>query len=243
MISYNVNGISTKLDKMLSRVVFTPQHLPPDIILLQEIRADVQTYQFLCQKLPMYCSYGSIFASNAANKVCASCGVYLGFKKSLDVKVLDTKLYYGWFVMVKCLIENRVCVIGSIYMPAVHNVYASFKEYVDELVNTLNSMQCEHIFLAGDLNCSFSLLDNSKVFSSTHATHAAYFKSKLIDVWELEDIWRIHNPWSKKFTHFSTDDRNSSRLDYCLVSSNFTHLIKDCDIHPAYGSDHTPPVY
>ena len=78
-----------------------------------------------------------------------------------------------------------------------------------------------------------------------HATHAAYFKSKIIDIWELEDIWRIQNPWTKKFTHFYSDDKNFLRLDYCLVSSNFAHLIKDCVLcpcvlRPAYGLDHTP---
>ena len=120
---------------MLSRIVYTPQHPPPDIILLQELKADVLTYRFLCEKLPMYCSYGSIFAGNAANKVHPARGVYLGFKKSLDVKVLDTKLYNGWFIMVKCS-----SVIGSIYMPFGYNIYVSFNENVDELVNTLLSM-------------------------------------------------------------------------------------------------------
>ena len=56
VVSYNVNGISTKMDKLLTRIVFAPHNPPPDMLMFQELRVNVPCYTIFCHKLHMYCS-------------------------------------------------------------------------------------------------------------------------------------------------------------------------------------------
>ena len=83
-------------------------------------------------------------------------------------------------------------------------------------------------------------MDNSKAIPSVHYYKSDCLNSQLINKWELEDIRRLHNPFTKKFSHFTNCQRNSARLDYCFTSATISSFVKECEISSAYGSDHSP---
>jgi hypothetical protein len=56
---------------------------------------------------------------------------------------------------------------------------------------------------------------------------------------DLIDIWRAINPDTKRYT-WRGPDLKQSRLDYCLISSDFEPFVTKVDTEISYRSDHSP---
>ena len=64
--------------------------------------------------------------------------------------------------------------------------------------------------------------------------------NELINILELEDIWRLKHGNIKRFTWRQKNPRVQCRLDYFLISTNVTDLVVDSTILPSILSDHSP---
>lgn len=62
---------------------------------------------------------------------------------------------------------------------------------------------------------------------------------RLIETYDLLDIWRIHNPDSKKFTWRKVNPLVQSRLDYWLIGVDVSYNISKCSIKPSIKTDHS----
>ena len=187
-----------------------------------------------------YKIYVDLNPGNAAKKEQPKAGVMLAFHKSIEVKILDRASFGGWCLMVKCKINDKVFLIVNTYLPSVHDDEL-YKEKCQKLDYWISHFKCENILLLGDLNCTFSDLDSFKENYQAYKTKAKLF-SNIIDKWDLQDIWRLHNPFAKKYTHRGTYSRGFSaqRLDYIFSSLNFTPCFVDCSIGNSFCSDHSP---
>ena len=64
--------------------------------------------------------------------------------------------------------------------------------------------------------------------------------NELINILELEDIWRLKHGNIKRFTWRQKNPRVQCRLDYFLISTNVTDLVVESTILPSILSDHSP---
>ncbi|CAH2301068.1 Hypothetical predicted protein, partial [Pelobates cultripes] len=70
-------------------------------------------------------------------------------------------------------------------------------------------------------------------------THTSHKFIKLLE-FDLYDSWRVLNPTSREYTHFSQVYKTHSRIDYILLNAKFLTSIKQCRIDDITWSDHAP---
>ena len=66
---------------------------------------------------------------------------------------------------------------------------------------------------------------------------------RLIERYELLDIWRIQHPDLSRFTYRQKTPLIQSRLDFFLVSNILEDLIVSTEIIPSVWSDHSAIVF
>ena len=196
------------------------------------------TFTKLQKAIPKYQTFGSLHVGSAAENVSPH-GILIGFKRSLGMEILDSYGKDGWFVLLKCKLRDKTFVLGSIYLPSCSN-FESFRNVIDDSESALTRFQCDNVILVGDFNLTFSLLDNSKYITPRHKHVSEYFTIRIMEKWDLQDVWRVQHPHSKKCSHFPPPPSNSSHLDYCFVSLEFSCFIKSCEYGVSYCSDHLP---
>ena len=90
--------------------------------------------------------------------------------------------------------------------------------------------------MGGDYNCTLdSLFDRLNCISDQNDKGRVALRHLIRSI-GLEDIWRIRNPDSKKYTWFGPD--KASRIDYWLSSISLNSQIKKIDSHHFPFSDH-----
>jgi len=111
--------------------------------------------------------------------------------------------------------------------------------HAEAMISKIEELDNINKIVCGDFNFVFNLeLDKLGGRKTTN------FKCrKVITEWmnekNLVDIWRIKNPYTRKFTWTSNHKRPiKCRLDSILISENIATNYKDCDIVPGYRSDH-----
>ncbi len=69
----------------------------------------------------------------------------------------------------------------------------------------------------------------------------AYKLLGIIEHFDLLDIWRVRNPEAKKYTWINKTRSGivQSRIDYFLVSTSISNIVKKVDITPGIRSDHS----
>lgn len=60
----------------------------------------------------------------------------------------------------------------------------------------------------------------------------------MLDELGLVDIWRVKNPKTRDYTHFSRVHKSHSRIDYFCISKQEAHRVDECHIEPQTLSDH-----
>ena len=234
-ISYNVRGLTNleKCRKILNKFVYPFKEKSPGIVCLQELKLNFDTGRNLVNHLKGYKTLLSLNPGCAAQGFPSSEGVSLSIHNSLNPIIMDKKVEKGWLILAKCRILDKVCVIGSVYMPTgcPVNIY---RKRLNMLEAHLKYFKCDNIIMQGDFNLS---LDSA----SSPTKVLAEDLDRLLDKWDLQDMWRIQNPHSNRCS-FHSLHHMSSRLDYCFVSLNFACYVADCIIGNAYCSDHSPVI-
>ena len=100
----------------------------------------------------------------------------------------------------------------------------------------------KNILFAGDFNCFFN--SNLEASGGNPALKKKSVSKliQLLEKYDLIDIWRIRNPFSKRYTfrknHFSGYIQR--RLDYIFVSNTLQESLQQTSILPSFCSDHSP---
>lgn len=128
-------------------------------------------------------------------------------------------------------------VLSNVYAPAGGTNKTARKEFFSSLENTLKDLRPNNYILGGDFNC---VLDNSLDRSTPPAANSDASKTTLthlIRELQCEDIWRLHHPDEKVFTHRSHFG-TAVRIDRFYTSRVFRHAIISSDISPCPHTDH-----
>ena len=245
IISWNVNGIRAIAQKNFIQDV---AQLKPDILCLQEIKADEATVREQLKSLSEYSIY-----VNPAEKKGYSGTAILTRQPALSV---TTALDDDPFVpegRVLCAEFDRFFLV-NVYVP---NSGQGLKrlDYREQWDTTflkyLKELQTQKpVVLCGDMNVAHRPIDLKNDKSNYNKT-AGYTQIE-IDAMDrllatgLADIYREQNPEKVAYTYwsyrFKARERNTGwRIDYFLISSELRPQVKDVTIFDqVMGSDHCP---
>ena len=147
----------------------------------------------------------------------------------------------GRIIVLEAEIDDEIFLLINLYNPNTETEQVKTLCELEWMLDLSSLDSYKNILFAGDFNCFF----NSDLEAS--AGNPAWKKksvSKLIELlekYDLIDIWRIRNPFSKRYTfrknHFSRYIQR--HLDYIFVSNTLQELLQHTSISPSFCSDHS----
>lgn len=241
-ISWNVNGLRACVGKGFLDVF---NELQADIFCLQETKLQSGQIELDLDGYYQYWSYAekkgysgtAIFTKNKPIRVIEGIG-----EEELDTEGRMICLEYDDFYFITVYVPNAQDGLKRID----HRIKweDAFRKKVERLKEE------KAVIICGDLNVAHKEIDlkNPKA-NESNAGYSKEEREKFSELLEagFTDTFRYFYPdtegayswWSYRF---SARERNAGwRIDYFLVSNDFTNRIKDAKIHSEiYGSDHCP---
>ena len=241
-ISWNVNGLRACVGKGFLDVF---NELQADIFCLQETKLQSGQIELDLDGYYQYWSYAekkgysgtAIFTKNKPIRVIEGIG-----EEELDTEGRMICLEYDDFYFITVYVPNAQDGLKRID----HRIKweDAFRKKVSQLKEE------KAVIICGDLNVAHKEIDlkNPKA-NESNAGYSKEEREKFSELLEagFTDTFRYFYPdtegayswWSYRF---SARERNAGwRIDYFLVSNDFTNRIKDAKIHSEiYGSDHCP---
>lgn len=229
IMTYNVNGLG---DEKKRRKVFNYLHEHKyDVIMMQETHSVSDSEKRWTNEWG-----GKIFFSHGTQ---AARGTAIMFRKNFDFKlqnqIIDPN---GRYLILTVNIDNIDLVLVSVYAPNVDD--PRFFVQMFEIADTCDGRK----IYAGDFNTILQKQDikGGKGYSHPLATELI---NNHMDHNDLVDIWRIRNPDKFKSTFRRQESTIASalmeRIDFILIDSSLCQHVQECDIAPAFASDHSMP--
>jgi exodeoxyribonuclease-3 len=245
VVSFNVNGIRAITSK---NFIQDMTEINPDVICLQETKADVEQVKLAVASLSSY----EVFA-NAADKKGYSGTAILTKVKPISVVYdmgIDEHDHEGRIVAM----EFEKCYVISVYVPNSGSELArlSYRQQWDaDFLKYLKSLEeSKPVVVCGDFNVAHTAIDLAR--PKENYNKAAGYMQEEIDgmnnfiAADFIDTFRHFYPNESKYSWWSyragAREKNVGwRIDYFLISDLFTKNIKDSFIlNDIYGSDHCP---
>lgn len=241
LISWNVNGLRAVAGKGFADIF---AELDADFFCIQETK--LQEGQ-INMEFPGYASYWNY----AEKKGYSGTAIYsrkevLSVKYGLGIPEHDTE---GRAIT----LETPEFYLVNVYVPNSQDGLKrldyrmkwedAFREYVTSLAEK------KGVIICGDMNVAHNEIDLKN--PATNHFNAGFSDEERYKMTELlasgfTDSWRLQHPEEVKYSWWSyrmaARDRNVGwRIDYFLVSNNYTGHIVSTDIHNGiFGSDHCP---
>ncbi len=245
LISWNVNGIRAIAQKnFLSEI----EQLKPDILCLQEIKADEPTVLEQLKSLSEY----SIYVNPAGKKGYSGTAILSKVPALSVVTALDDDPFepegrvqcaeFDHFFLVNVYVPNSGQ--GLKRLEYRQEWDAAFLKYITELQTQ------KAVVLCGDMNVAHRPIDLKNDKSNYNKT-AGYTQIEIDGMDRLQesglvDIYRERNPEKEVYTYwsyrFKARERNTGwRIDYFLISPELRPQIESVSIFDQIlGSDHCP---
>jgi exodeoxyribonuclease-3 len=245
IISWNVNGIRAIVQKNFLTAI---ESLQPDVLCLQEIKADQKTVQEHLKSLTDYALYvnpaekkgysgTAILTKRPAVSVISGPGTE-PFLPEGRIQCAD----FTDFFLVNVYVPNSGQDLKRLEYRQEWD--AAFLEYLKKL------QEQKPVILCGDLNVAHTALDLKNDKSNYNKT-AGYTQIEIDGMDNLQnsgliDIYRELNPEKEAYTYwsyrFKARERNTGwRIDYFLISSQLRPRVQDVTIFDQiHGSDHCP---
>lgn len=249
IISWNVNGLRAIHRKEKFLPLF---HAHPDILCLQEVKAEADQLPDEVRNVPGYHSY---FTHSKGRKGYSGVGVY--------TKIEPEKVEYGMGIprfddegrMVVLYFKNVVLL--NIYFPNGGggaerlkyklDFYDAFLDFIEKL-----RKQGKHIIFCGDVNTAHEAVDLARPKENEKNTGFLPEERAWLDeviAHGYIDIFRAQHPHTREaYTYWDMKTgaraRNVGwRIDYFFVSAELEAKVEKADILYAYeGSDHCPII-
>lgn len=245
IISWNVNGIRSVYKKGFPEW-FTRES--PDILCLQEIKADIEQFPEDLRKVPHY----EIFHSSAEKKGYSGVATF-SRPKILDTKKMEKHCYdsegrvliheFASFYLLNCYFPNG---------QRDHKRVPFKLEFCDDVLEKINELKKKKpVIITGDFNTAHTEIDLANPKTNKNTTgflpqERAWMDKFISQGWI--DIYRHLHPgeegaytwWSQMRP--SVRERNIGwRLDYFFISPDLLPKVKSAAIlNQITGSDHCP---
>lgn len=247
LASWNVNGVKAIMKKDFKKTV---EDLDPDVLCLQETKAQVEDARTVLSLIPQY----HVYVNSSKERKGYSGTAILSKVKPLNVtcdigipehdmegRVITAE--YSSYYLVTTYVPNSGR--GLDRLPYRSKWDEDFKNYLKELE------KLKPVIICGDLNVVHQEIDIAR--PKNNYNKSAGYTQQEIDGFEnllnsgFVDSFRYKYPdleeaytwWSYMFN--ARENNVGWRLDYFVVSELLKSNIKDATIHPeALGSDHCP---
>ena len=146
-----------------------------------------------------------------------------------------TDIIPGRVQALELILNEKTVTILNIYGPNNDDLTV-----FNDLLTYLNANNEKSFIIGGDFNTVININLDKK--NGRHDTHKKCRQkiNTIIELHDLVDTWRIHNPDKLQFTwHSNTKLSIYSRLDYFLISDNLLNYVLKSNIKPGYKSDHS----
>ncbi len=250
IISWNVNSVRARINNILNYI----KDENPDILLLQEIKTQDQTFPYDSFKEVGYFSY--VFGQKSYN------GVAIISKNKINKiskEFIKDNLNQSRIITGEIFLQNKNITLINIYVPNGNPVntekYDYKKEWLKKFINNIKKKlkQNSNLIIAGDFNIIPEELD---VFDfkryEDDALGRLEIRKKYRELLNLgfEDIYRFKNKKKCEYTFWdyfagSWQKNYGMRIDHFLISKNllehfFSIKINKKPRSKPKPSDHTP---
>lgn len=124
------------------------------------------------------------------------------------------------------------------------NVYGPNLDTPDVYINLSLKLEelhdYQHIILAGDFNLIMNMNLDSKNYKNLNDKKARQEVIKLIELFNLKDMFRQANPEKTEYTWRKKNPIKQSRLDFFLISDTLSIMNPKITHNNSYRSDHSP---
>ena len=248
--SWNVNSVRARIENIKEYI----KKFSPDVLMMQEIKTQNETYPYDDIKNLKYESY--VYGQKSYN------GVAIVSKKKLSNirnDIFKDKLKQSRIITANVNYKNKSIQIINIYTPNGNPVDTEkyyYKIYwLENLIKALKKTlkQNENIIIAGDFNIIPAAEDvhNPKNYEND-ALYRLEIRKKLREIINIgfHDAYRYIHPDKEGYTFWdytsgAWQKNNGMRIDHFLVTNSLINLIKDVKINKyprgrVKPSDHTP---
>lgn len=245
VLSWNVNGIRSQIAKDFYATV---RNLNPDILCLQETKAQYENMPDLTKELPGY----EMFLNAAVQKGYAGTAILSKIKPLYHTKDIGMEKHDQEGRVITLEFEQFFLV--NVYVPNSGQELKRLdyrKEWDEEFLNYIKRLdETKPVVLIGDLNVAHEPIDlarpkenYNKVAGYTQVEIDGFKKlanSGFIDTFRYFYKDKVqYTYWSQRFR--AREKNVGWRIDYFIVSSRFIDHIKDSFIlDQVMGSDHCP---
>ena len=233
LLSLNVRGIRSNGKRMTIFNWLNTHTSDQAIIFLQETHSEQSdenswATQFSCEKI--FYSHGQ---RNAR-------GVLIGVRKNLDFRLEDIHSdNERRFLILKCINQDTPFLLVNIYNVNYEHEQVKVLQTIKSLIYELDEEHDYKVIAGGDFNfIQDTVLDSDGGSPSLNTTSIAEL-AQLQDSRDLIDIWRIRNPYTRRFTFRQKTTLIQRRLDYFLISDILQENVKNVEVMPAICTDHS----
>ncbi len=245
LLSWNVNGIRAQITKDFYNTVRT---LNPDVLCIQETKAQAETMPDLTKELTQY----DMYLNSAVQKGYAGTAVLSRPKPLYQTRDIGMEKHDQEGRVINLEFEHFYLV--NVYVPNSGQELKRLdyrKEWDDDFTLYLANLEAKKpVILTGDLNVAHEPVDLARPKENFNKV-AGYTQieidgfKKFLNI-GLVDSYRQLNPEGRQFSYWSQRFRAREknigwRIDYFLVSQKIIHKVKRSFIlDQIMGSDHCP---
>ena len=231
LISLNAQGLRDRSKRLRLKQWLTQQKT--DVLFLQETHFTTEIISSIINEFSEWDVCNSFGKSNSRG-----CSIFI--RKQLNFKIINQTIdEHGRYIIMNIEIKNDKYSLINIYSPNDHNQRNTF---FNDMILLLTKHSNGIKIIGGDFNDTLNKEDRiTKHLQDTSKHNTCKNLLKLIETYELTDIWKTFN--KNKNMQYTWRRKNSiekSRIDFWLIDSNITPLILSTDIRPAMiqSTDH-----
>jgi len=231
-ITYNVRGIRQKV-KRVKIFNYIKDKLKNGFAFMQETHSD-QNVTSLWKN-----EWGGdvIFNHGESN----SRGILIAFSENFEFKLLQNLSdNEGRILLVSIEHNNRKFLLVNIYNDNVEQKQVILLKKVTEMMGNIDDILDHEIIMGGDWNFIFDKKFDAEGGSPLLKLSSIAEVTKIVEQFDLCDIFRVRYPDKKRFSFRQPNPRRSRRLDYFFISNSLQDSVLNSDILTSLSSDHSP---
>ena len=228
----NVNGLQQKT-KRIKIFNYVKEKVFKGIVMLQETHSSIKDVKQWENEWD-----GDILQNHGTSN---SRGVLIAFTKDFEKKILKYERDENGRIQVLSFEYNKECyLLVNIYNPNTESEQVKTLKQIDTILQKFDNIHEHNIIIGGDWNFILDKDLDARGGNPLLKLKSIAELTKLKNMYELCDIFRIRNLTKRRFTFNKPNTSLARRLDYFLVSETLQVKVIKCDILTSLASDHSP---